>query len=42
MKEGEAWVAAELERERDERRNAAIDYGPGSSDEDDDEDEEDP
>ena len=28
MKEGEAWVAAEIEKEREERRNAAIDFGP--------------
>lgn len=33
MKEGEAWVAAEIEKEREERRNAAIDFGPQSSDE---------
>ena len=28
MREAEAWVAAELAREREERRNAEIDFGP--------------
>ena len=37
MKEGEKWVAAEIEKEREERRNAAIDYGPQSSDEEEEE-----
>jgi len=38
MRAGEEWVAASLRQEREERRNAEIDYGPRSSDEEDDED----
>ena len=38
MRAGEEWVAAALRKEREERRNAEIDYGPRSSDEEDDED----